>query len=78
MLYLIYFLVTGLIVGWIAYKIHPGEEEGGILGMIITGVAGSFLGGVINWLIWGGTFSAAGLIMSIVGGVAFCWIRGGK
>ena len=74
MFYLIYLLVSGLIIGWIAQIIHPGEEKGGLAMTILTGVVGSFIGGIINWVLWGGGYSPAGFTMSIVGGVIFCWI----
>ena len=41
------FLLFGLIVGIVAKWIVPGEGPGGILGDIIVGIVGAFIGG---WL----------------------------
>lgn len=65
----------GLIVGLIAKALYPaGDGMQGFLSTIIVGVVGSYIGGLINWLLnFGGPFRPAGLILSIVGGVVFCW-----
>lgn len=76
-------IIFGLIVGLIAKAIHPGDEPVGFLQTVGIGIAGSFVGGFINYIL--GTFSAmsiagfsnhrfspSGFIMSVVGGVLFC------
>jgi uncharacterized membrane protein YeaQ/YmgE (transglycosylase-associated protein family) len=62
-------LLFGLIVGAIARFLLPGKQEMNLLVTIALGVAGSFVGGAISWLIFGGSsyVQAAGWIMSIVG-----------
>ena len=40
------------------------------------GIAGSVIGGMINWILFQGSFGMAGIIMSVVGGVIFCWAYG--
>lgn len=75
MFWLLGWLIYGLIVGLIAKALHPGEDPVGFLPTIGIGVAGSFVGGGIQWLLsWGGPFSPAGLLWGIIGGVIFCWI----
>ncbi|MHA1948747.1 MAG: GlsB/YeaQ/YmgE family stress response membrane protein [Candidatus Thorarchaeota archaeon] len=75
MLWLISWLVYGLVVGLIAKAIHVGEDPVGFLPTIGIGVAGSYVGGLINFLLGrGGAFSTSGILMGIVGGVIFCWI----
>lgn len=76
MLYILWFLVIGLLVGFIARKIHPGEEPGGWMATLATGVIGSLIGGGIMWLFQGGAFAPAGILMSILGGILFCWAYG--
>jgi len=76
MLYILWFLFIGLIVGLIAKAIHPGKEPGGMIATIVIGIAGSLIGGMINWLLFQGSFGPAGIIMSIIGGVIFCWAYG--
>lgn len=69
-------VIYGLIVGSIAKYLHPGEDEPVGTGWTIgIGVAGSFIGGAINWVInFGGPFSPAGVFMGVLGGVIFCWL----
>ena len=75
MLYLMVWVVFGLIVGWAAKKLHPGEDPIGLLPTLGIGVAGSFLGGLIQWFMnMGGRFEPAGFLWSIVGGVLFCYL----
>lgn len=67
-------LVFGLIVGSLARFLHPGDDPVGFLPTLSIGVAGSFIGGGINWLLnLGGPFHPAGLVMSVIGGILFCW-----
>lgn len=76
MIYLIMWLAFGLIVGLIAKFLHPGDEPVGCLPTIGIGVAGSFIGGAINYCIHQGNhaFHSSGFLMSIVGGIVFCMI----
>lgn len=72
---ILYWVIFGLIVGLIAKAIHPGEDPVGFLPTIGIGIAGSFIGGGINWLLGSGApFSTSGILMSIIGGVIFCFI----
>lgn len=62
--------IFGLIVGAIARLLYPGRQDLGLLKTTLLGVAGSFVGGAIGFLIFGGTlFQASGWIGSIVGAV---------
>lgn len=73
---LIYVLILGFIVGLIARKFHPGEEKGGLLFTLIVGLVGmtgSFIGGLLNYLLLGGNH-LFGFITSIIVGVIFCRI----
>lgn len=69
-------VIYGLIVGSIAKAIHPGTDPVGYAPTIAIGVAGSFVGGGINWLLNGASspFSPAGIVMGIVGGLIACAI----
>jgi uncharacterized membrane protein YeaQ/YmgE (transglycosylase-associated protein family) len=68
---IIVFLIVGLIAGFIARALVPGPDPMGWLGTMILGVVGSFVGGTLAALLFGGTLdiNAAGLIGSIVGSV---------
>jgi len=66
---LILFLIVGLIAGFIARALMPGPDPMGWVGTMVLGVIGSFVGGTLAALLFGGTveLSASGLIGSIVG-----------
>lgn len=81
---LIAFLLIGLVAGFIARWIVPGPDPMGWVGTLILGIIGSFVGGTLAALIFGGTLelSASGLIGSILGAilVLIIWraMRGGR
>ncbi len=76
MLYLLSWLIYGLVVGLLAKALHPGEDPIGFLPTVGIGVAGSYLGGFLNWLLGAGTnpFGGSGILMGTIGGVIFCWM----
>lgn len=62
--------VYGLFVGSIAKSIVPGEERMGFFQTIAVGVAGSYMGGAILYMLGKyDSVSPAGIIMGIAGGV---------
>lgn len=68
---LIVFLIVGLIAGFIARALVPGPDQMGWLGTMILGIIGSFVGGTLAALLFGGSLDVnpAGLIGSIVGSI---------
>jgi len=68
---LIVFLIVGLIAGFIARALVPGPDPMGWLGTMILGIVGSFVGGTLAALLFGGTLdvSPTGLIGSIIGAI---------
>lgn len=63
-------ILFGLIVGAIARFVYPGRQDIGLLRTTLLGVVGSFVGGFVGWLIFGGSaLQASGWIGSIVGSV---------
>jgi len=75
MLWLLGWMVYGLVVGLISKLLHPGEDPVGFLPTIGIGIAGSFVGGGLQWILsMGGPFSAAGLLWGVIGGIIFCWV----
>jgi len=75
MLWILSWVIYGLIVGLLAKAIHSGDDPVGFLPTVGIGIAGSYVGGFINFLLGSGSaFSPSGIVMGIVGGVVFCWI----
>ena len=67
----IWFLLIGLIAGFIARALVPGPDPMGWLGTMVLGIVGSLVGGTLAALLFGGTLalSAAGIIGSIIGAI---------
>lgn len=61
-------IVLGLIAGAIAKAIYPGHQSGGILGTMLLGIVGAFLGGTLYTVLTTGTL-ALGSVSLTVGGV---------
>ncbi|NWF60466.1 MAG: GlsB/YeaQ/YmgE family stress response membrane protein [Fischerella sp.] len=75
-------IVLGLIAGAIAKAIYPGHQGGGILGTIILGIIGAFVGGSLGVFFQTGTFtltattfSIPGILVAILGAIVaiFLW-----
>ena len=65
----IWFLLIGLVAGFIARALVPGPDPMGWLGTMVLGIVGSLVGGTLAALLFGGTLalSAAGIVGSIIG-----------
>lgn len=62
--------VYGLFVGSIAKSIVPGEENFGFVKTIALGVAGSYMGGAILYMLGQySSLSPAGIFMGVAGGI---------
>lgn len=67
---LIGWILFGLIVGALARFVYPGRQDLGLLQTTLLGVVGSFIGGFIGFLLFGGSaFQPSGWIGSILGAV---------
>ncbi len=73
MLHVIWWLVTGFIIGLLARAVLPGADRMGIIATTILGIVGSLVGGVISRTFSkpepGAAFHPAGFIMSIIGAI---------
>lgn len=74
-------IVLGLIAGAIAKAVYPGRQGGGILGTLILGVIGAFVGGSLYNLLTTGTISLAasglsigGIVVAVIGAIVALWI----
>lgn len=71
-----YFLIMGLIAGWLAGRITKGKGFG-LFGNLIIGVIGALLGGFLFVLLGLKTTSIIGsLIAALVGAIILIWIIG--
>ena len=79
-MYIIGWIVAGLIIGAIARLLMPGKQPMGIIMTIVLGLVGALVGGGISYLIWGDPgqpFAAQawpGYLLSILGAVLVLWV----
>jgi uncharacterized membrane protein YeaQ/YmgE (transglycosylase-associated protein family) len=67
---LLVWCVYGLFVGSIAKAIVPGEERMGFFQTIAVGVAGSYMGGAILYMLGSyNSLTPAGIVMGVAGGI---------
>lgn len=68
---IIVWLIIGLIAGFIARAVVPGNDSMGVGGTLILGLIGSLVGGFLGNLFVDGAMDleAAGIIGSIVGAI---------
>lgn len=74
-------IVLGLIAGAIAKAIYPGHQSGGILGTMLLGIVGAFIGGSLYALLTTGTFaltsaglSLGGIVVAVLGAIIALFI----
>lgn len=67
---LVVWAVYGLFVGSIAKTLVPGDENFGLVKTMVLGIAGSYMGGAILYMLGHyESMSPAGLFMGVAGGV---------
>ena len=69
---ILWWLIIGLVVGALARLLMPGKDTMGILATILLGIAGSFVGGLVSWALWGSSgtgFQPAGFLLSLLGAI---------
>jgi uncharacterized membrane protein YeaQ/YmgE (transglycosylase-associated protein family) len=72
--FLIVLAIVGLIAGFVARAVVPGNDAMGIGGTMLLGIVGSFVGGFLSWALFGkdfdeGAVQTSGIIGSIVGAI---------
>jgi uncharacterized membrane protein YeaQ/YmgE (transglycosylase-associated protein family) len=81
MLHIIWSIIVGFIIGWIARAVMPGAQHLGFIATTLLGVGGSIVGGLIARIFSkpapGSAFHPAGFILSIIGAIIllFIWIK---
>jgi uncharacterized membrane protein YeaQ/YmgE (transglycosylase-associated protein family) len=61
--YLIILAISGLFVGALARLALPGRDPMTIFQTILLGLAGTFIAGIVVWLVWRHT--APGIVLSV-------------
>jgi len=78
MLHIIWSIIVGFIVGWIARAVLPGAQHLGFILTTLLGIGGSIVGGLIARLFSkpapGSAFHPAGFILSILGAIILLWL----
>jgi uncharacterized membrane protein YeaQ/YmgE (transglycosylase-associated protein family) len=70
-------LIVGLIAGALAKMVVPGEGPGGLIGDIIVGVVGAFVGGwIFNYFGHPGVsgFNLGSIIVAFIGSVILLFV----
>ena len=71
---IIYLLVIGVVAGYLARLLVPGRDPMGFFQTVALGIVGSFIGGLLGYVLFNhdldeGALQASGIIGSIVGAV---------
>lgn len=73
-MYLVWFLLVGMVAGWLAGKITKGSGYG-VLGDIVIGVIGAVVGGFLFGLVGIAAYGLLGsLIVATIGAVVLVYI----
>ena len=64
-------IVTGLVIGALGRLIVPGRDPIGILGTILIGIGGSFLGAFIGRTLFG---RPGGFLLAVLGAALIVWL----
>ena len=82
---LISLIIIGLVAGALARLVVPGKQDLSILGTIVLGIVGSFVGGFLGYLLFhkdagSGFLQPAGIIGSVIGAVIalLVYLRAGR
>ena len=74
--HLVFWIVVGIVAGLFAKMVVPGEGPGGILGDLVIGVVGAFLGGWLFTTFLGHSYSGwmGSTLVAFVGAVVLLFI----
>lgn len=72
--FILFLVIVGLIGGFIARAVVPGDDSMTVGATLVLGVIGSFIGGFLGYVLFrndgdNGAFQASGIIGSIIGSI---------
>ncbi|MFN2537317.1 MAG: GlsB/YeaQ/YmgE family stress response membrane protein [Mycobacteriales bacterium] len=72
--FLLTMLVVGLVAGFLARALVPGDDSMSVGMTIVLGVVGSFIGGFLGWAVFGkdlseGALQPSGIVGSVLGAI---------
>jgi len=71
---MLWFLIVGVIAGWLAGNIMKGGGFG-LIGDLVVGVVGAFIGGAVYSFLGFSAYGTIGeIIMATVGAVLLLWL----
>lgn len=71
---MLWFLIVGIIAGWLAGNIVKGGGFG-LIGDLVVGVVGSFIGGYLFSILGFTAYGTFGqIIMSTIGAIVLLWV----
>ena len=81
---IIAWIVLGAIAGFIARALVPGDQGLGVLGTIVLGIIGAFVGGFLAYLLGLGTGPAGGgdvvniysIVLAVIGAIVVIFLVG--
>lgn len=69
-MYIIGWILFGLVVGIVAKFLMPGRDPGGFFITVLLGIVGSLVGGFLGRLVgWYGDGDPVGFVMAVVGSI---------
>jgi uncharacterized membrane protein YeaQ/YmgE (transglycosylase-associated protein family) len=69
-MYIIGWILFGLIVGIVAKFLMPGRDPGGFFITVLLGIVGSLVGGFLGRLVgWYGDGDPVGFVMAVIGSI---------
>lgn len=71
---LIVLIVVGIIAGFIARALVPGDDSMSLVKTAVLGIVGSFVGGLLGYVLFGadineGAVQTSGIIGSVIGAI---------
>jgi uncharacterized membrane protein YeaQ/YmgE (transglycosylase-associated protein family) len=70
-------IIVGIIAGWLAKMVIPGEGPGGMIGDLVIGIIGALIGGwIFNQFGHAGVtgLNIGSIIVAFIGAVILLWI----